>query len=149
MSYPLDFAAAAAGKGQGDLLGEMCWNRVIEHRCRVDEVPGLLHRGLHDPWVGMTDGNADIHSEQVDVLSALVVPEVLHRAPAKHDRLPEWHEFPLGCGVIPVPPPRRSLQAPVGRDHDSNTFLISMCSSSWLLMCRRPASPASRGSRAA
>src|SRR5665647_2864290 len=55
--------------------------------------------GIH-LGVGVTHRDAHIHAQQVDVALAVLVPQILHAAPAEDQRSLVGHESPLRRRVI-------------------------------------------------
>jgi hypothetical protein len=86
---------------------------VIEHGGAMREFLRLLHCSIHHCRMCMTDRDAYIHTQQVDVFSFSGVPQVLHGTSLENKRIFKGYEFTLRGRVLGIPPFSRSLQAPI------------------------------------
>ncbi len=117
MDDPFDITVRPFGHGCRQFLGEMCRHGVVEHGGAMSQFLRLAHSRFDDAWVRMTYRNAQVHAQKVGIFSPLHIPEVLHLALFKDQRLTKWHKFFQRRRVVGVAAGGGIIGGPVGVQH--------------------------------
>ena len=105
----------AGGHGRRQFLRIVRGHRMVEHGRAVGKLGELFGGRLDHRWMGMADRDAQVHAQQVDILLAGLVPDILAATTLDDERFLEWHELALRGRIEAVAARDDAFGRPVDR----------------------------------